>query len=158
MSRDAKSVAVAVAMGVAMVVAAGAAAGDWSEDQKQVWSNVEAYWAEYADGDVEGFLGYMHEDYLGWGLEQPVPTGKESSRKWLAHNMPLRKIGMYELMPVGMRIHGDVAVVHYYFTYAYQSLDGERGSSQGRWTDILVRQGDRWVLLSDHGGSIEDDD
>jgi hypothetical protein len=48
--------------------------------------------------------------------------------------------------------------VHYYFTYAYESPDGKRGSERGRWTDILVKHGDKWVLLADHGGSTEDDD
>lgn len=158
MSRFSKAVGVVVAVGVAMVIAAGAAAGDWPEDKKEVWSNVEAYWAEYADGDVDGFLSYMHEDYSGWGSDQPVPSGKESARKWLAHNLPLRDIQMYEVTPVGMRIHGDVAVVHYYFSYAYEGPDGKRGSDQGRWTDILVKQGDKWVLLADHGGSTEGDD
>jgi hypothetical protein len=23
---------------------------------------------------------------------------------------------------------------------------------QGRWTDILMKQGDKWVMIGDHGG------
>jgi ketosteroid isomerase-like protein len=158
MSRVTKRFGVVAAVGFAMVLAATAAAGDWSAEQKEVWSSVTAYWDEYAAGDVDGFLSYMHEDYSGWGYEQPLPTGKESSRKWMAYAIPLQKIQIHEVTPVGINIHGDVAVVHYYYAYAYRDPEGKPGNEQGRWTDILVKQGAKWVLFADHGGSTEDDD
>ena len=74
------------------------------------------------------------------------------------HIVAMGMVNEVEVTPVGMGIHGDVAVVHYYFTYAYESPDGKRGSDRGRWTDVLVKQGDKWVLFADHGGSSEDDD
>ncbi len=30
--------------------------------------------------------------------------------------------------------------------------------TQGRWTDLLKKQGDKWVMIGDHGGPDDDDD
>jgi len=158
MSRVTKGFGVVAAVCLAVVIATTAGAGDWSAEQKDVWGNVTAYWAAYAAGDVDGFMSYVHEDYSGWGYEQPLPAGKESSRKWMSYSMTLQKVRVYEVTPVGIMIHGDVAVVHYYYAYAYEDAEGEQHNEQGRWTDILVKQGSKWVLFADHGGSIEGDD
>ena len=35
--------------------------------------------------------------------------------------------------------------------------DGKEKPSEGRWTDILMKQGDKWVLIGDHGGKTSKD-
>jgi len=37
-------------------------------------------------------------------------------------------------------------------------ISGKEKSSQGRWTDILKKEGDKWLLIGDHGGPTEDED
>ena len=49
--------------------------------------------------------------------------------------------------------HGDVAIVHYYYSRTYADISAERHTDTGRWTDILIKQGNRWVMIADHGGS-----
>ncbi len=41
-------------------------AQEWSAAQKDVWKTVEAHWKIDAQGDLEGFLSYVHPDYRGW--------------------------------------------------------------------------------------------
>jgi ketosteroid isomerase-like protein len=135
--------------------AAPATAQEWSPAQKEVWKNVETYWALGSAEKLDEWLEYFNDDYLGWGYESALPLGKESVRKWQSHFLETTESLVYEIQPVGILIHGDFAIVHYYYSSHYVGETGEHKDSQGRWTDILMKQGDRWVLIGDHGGETK---
>jgi len=144
-------------VGVAVIcllslAAAPASAQEWSPAQKEVWKNVETYWGLVAKGDLEGFLSYMHPDYRGWSYQSPVPETKETARKFLTHEMATTKTLVYQITPVAIQVHGDFAFVAYYYTEIAKDAEGKTASRQGRWLDILMKQGEKWVMIGDHGG------
>jgi len=49
---------------------------DWSEEQKEVCKNVETYMDLRVKGDLEGFMDYIHDDYSGWTIGDPLPGNK----------------------------------------------------------------------------------
>jgi len=132
-------------------------AQEWSAAQKDVWKNVEAYWALYAQGDLEGFLAYVHTDYRGWSYQGALPSDKASTRKWLDHGMKTTKTLVHEVKPTAIQIHGNVAIVHYFYAVLEKDAEGKENGSSGRWTDILMKQGDKWVMIGDHGGRTSKD-
>ena len=132
-------------------------AQEWSAAQKDVWKNVEAYWALAAAGDVEGFMAYVHADYLGWGYQSALPGDKASTRKWIEHDFNTAKTLVSEIKPVGIKIHGNIAFVHYYYSTVTKDAEGKEKNVSGRWTDILMKQGDKWVMIGDHGGQTSKD-
>jgi ketosteroid isomerase-like protein len=135
-----------------LLVSTNLFAQEWSAAQKEVWKNVEAYWGLYAQGNLEGFLGYVHTDYLGWSNNAALLGDKLSNRKWVDHDMKTTKTLVYDVKPVGINIQGNVAIVHYYYSQIVKDIDGKEKGSSGRWTDILMKQGDKWVMIGDHGG------
>jgi len=157
MSRHLRLIAGGSLICLAVFVAAPVAAGDWSAAQQEVWKNVEAYWAMIAKGDVDGFLAYMHEDYAGWSLSSPVPESKATSAKYLRFFATRGTTEFYDITPVAIVVHGDVAIVHYFYYEVSKNAEGKTRTEHGRWTDVLIKQGDRWVLLGDHGGAAEDE-
>lgn len=143
----------ATAVFAALVLLGGSAfAQEWSAAQKEVWKNVEAYNALAMARDVEGFMAYFHPDYLGWEYSSPLPQDKTATRKWVEYNFKTSKVMVFELNPVGIKIHGNVAFVHYYYTALYKDVEGKEKGTSGRWTDILLKQGDKWFMIGDHGG------
>jgi ketosteroid isomerase-like protein len=132
-------------------------AQDWSPAQKEVWKNVTDYWALLAKGDVSGFLDYIHKDYLGWDNDSELPGTKEESQKWLEYMMQGTKFPVYELKPLGIKVYGDVAFVHYDYSLVREK-DGKKNMEKGRWTDIMMKQGSKWVMIGDHGGSVKKED
>jgi hypothetical protein len=36
--------------------------------------------------------------------------------------------------------------------------DGKKEAENGRWTDILMKQGTKWVMIGDNGGSAKKED
>ena len=128
-------------------------AQEWTPAQKEVWKNVSDYWAVMAKGDLNGFMEYFHPDYMGWDNESRVPSSKEETKKWLTYAYQGVKIPVYEIDPLVIKIYGDVAFVHYYYSMVKETQDGKKKNESGRWTDILLKQGNKWVLIGDHGGS-----
>ncbi len=127
-------------------------AQEWSDKQKEVWKSVEAYTDMANKGDLEGFMSYFHSDYSGWSVNDALPSNKKQVTKWIAHNFQTRKILVSDIKPVAIKIHGNVAIVHYYWSRLRKDAEGKERNSSGRWTDILMKQGDKWVLIGDSGG------
>lgn len=129
----------------------------WNTQQKEVWTNVETYWSLQAKGDAESFLSYFSPDYMGWSYNSPVPQGKESTAKYINMNIKNSKTLFYDLTPVAILIYGDIAIVDYYYTMQTENSEAKKQWKNGRWTDILKKQGTKWVLIADHGGADKDD-
>jgi hypothetical protein len=62
-----------------------------------------------------------------------------------------RKIISYEIKPVGIRVFGDFAIVDYYYSM-FSVVVGTKKMENGRWTDVLIKQGTKWFLAGDNGG------
>jgi ketosteroid isomerase-like protein len=131
---------------------------EWSAAQKDVWKSVEAYTALGVEKNLEGFLEYFHTDYCGWQYGDAMPTDKACVRKFLERtSWKTNKVLYHDIKPIAIKIHGDVAFVHYYYTMITKDVEGKEKSSSGRWTDILMKQGNKWVMIGDHGGQTSKD-
>jgi len=125
---------------------------EWSEKQKEVWKNVETYWGLDAKRDLEGFMSYCHDDYSSWFNLDALPSNKATVRKFVSYNFQTTQILVQEIKPVAIKIHGNIAIVHYYYSRVVKDAEGKEKNRNGRWTDILMKEGDKWVLIGDHGG------
>jgi ketosteroid isomerase-like protein len=141
-----------VALLVGLFSATIVKAEEWSAEQKEVWKNVEAYWALDAAGDTEGFMAYFHADYKGWDYDSPVPSSKDRTTKFVGHSHKTSKTLVYDIQPASIKVYGNVAFVHYFWTNILKDAEGKEKRHSGRWTDILTKQGNKWVLIGDHGG------
>jgi ketosteroid isomerase-like protein len=135
------------------VATSSAIAQEWSPTQKAVWQNVQDYWKPFAAGDAAGMLSYFHTDYLGWDVNEPLPGTKSDTEKGLNHFLKSNSIVMYTIKPVGINVKGNVAIVHYYYQMTIKNAEGKENGTSGRWTDVLIKQGDKWLLIGDSGGS-----
>lgn len=140
------------------IVASPLAAQEWSSAQKEVWKNVEAYWSLASKGDVEGFLNYFHEDFSGWINGAHLPHDLATRAKFMRFSFPRSTTLMYDIKPLAIKIHGNVAIVQYVYSEMNQDKDGKEENQQGRWTDVLMKSGDNWVMIADHGGANASDD
>jgi ketosteroid isomerase-like protein len=125
----------------------------WSPAQQEAWQTVEAYWQCFAEGDAECFLTYLHDDFSGWTNTNALPRDKEDMSLYLPLGFETSQTLLHDVDPVAINVHDNVAIVHYYYSRTFVDSSGARKSDTGRWTDILKKQGDRWVMIADHGGS-----
>jgi len=150
------SIVAVLVVALAVLTAGSAAAQQWTPEQKEIWKVVEGYWAAYMAEDLATALAAVHSDYSGWGYSTPLPSGKATYEKWSKYEMGEFDWVIYELTPAGISIFDGVAVVHYFYSGAYKDSKGDKTSTSGRWTDILKKTGDKWLLIADHGGQTSD--
>ncbi len=141
---------------LAMLVSTHLSAQEWSTEQKEVWKNVETYWDLARKGDIEGFLVYFHNDFSGWAYLSPLPHDRATRVKYIKFTIPKSASLFYDIQPLAIKIHGNVAIVHYSYTAVTKSGEEKEKTEQGRWTDILLKQGDKWVMIGDHGGATSE--
>ncbi|MFH1297068.1 MAG: nuclear transport factor 2 family protein [Bacteroidota bacterium] len=127
-------------------------AQEWTKEQKAVWQEVENMWAYWQAGDFDSAFANVHENYLGWNNESPMPISK---KKWID---PMKKSKelysdyAFDIEPARILVHGDAAVVHYYYQMSWRFNDGEekyKASYHGKWTAFFIKEDGKWMMLGD---------
>ncbi len=88
---------------------------------------------------------------------RPALQGGVHGNEQLTYGFTIFRLGIFEKVS----IRGIRQVLPCSFLYYLDvSKSGEAGEkmTQGRWTDLLKKQGDKWVMIGDHGGPDDDDD
>ena len=142
----------AVSLSALLLSSGGAFAQGSVDDQATVWSTIEQVWAAEERGDDDWIETMLSADFVGWPNSSPAPRSKASTRMWSRFNAEQNKGLTHELYPLSIVVHGDMAVAHYLYTMAVQTKDKQTVMNNGRYTDILVRDGTTWKILSWHGG------
>lgn len=137
---------------VAASLLAVSAQAQTNTDAADVWQAVEAQWNAEKNGDKRWIDNMLAEEFSGWPNSSPAPRSKSSTKLWNRFNQRLAKLVEHELYPLSIVVQGDMAVAHYLYTSATESQDGDIETSNGRFTDVLVRTDDGWKFLAWHGG------
>lgn len=127
-------------------------AQQWSSEQKEVWKTIEEHWALNEKGELNGFLSLYDESYLGWNYNSEVPRDYSTVIKRIKYFFQNRKILLYTIIPARIWVKDDFAFAHYYYTTVSKDNDGVITTDSGRWTDIFMKKGNKWLCIGDHGG------
>jgi ketosteroid isomerase-like protein len=127
-----------------------------ASDQAAVWSVIEDQWERNESGDSKWIEELLTADFVGWPKESPAPRSKSSVRMWDQFTSKQTETLEHELYPLSIVVHGDMAIAHYLYSNATRNKKGELKMSNGRYTDILVRDGGVWRFISWHGGDDAD--
>ena len=138
---------------VLCVAGAPAYAQGSADDQAAVWAVVEEIWAAEQSGNVDWVDDKLSADFTGWPGNSPAPRSRASTRMWARFNADQTKGMVHELYPLSIVVHGDMAVVHYLYTMVVQTQDRSMVRTNGRYTDVLVRDDGAWKFISWHGGN-----
>ena len=122
-------------------------------DDAAVWAVIERSWQAEQQGDTRWIDELLSADFVGWDTTSPAPRDKGSTRRWQAFSARQVDVLEYELYPLSIVVHGDMAVAHYLFSSATKPKSQRVEMTDGRYTDVLVRVGNEWRFISWHGGS-----
>jgi len=129
---------------------------EWSSEQKEAWATVEKMFDFWAKRDLEGYMNCLHPNFVGWFHNDPLPLDKKSLRNWESLWLSTEKIHRYEIKPVSIKITSDVAVVSYYDTTLRED-EKEKNLGYSKWTDVLLKENGKWLILSSVGARLEND-
>lgn len=137
---------------VLAVFTSAASAQTWSPDQQEVWRFEEQQWKMSAEKDLSWIEKMVHPNISYWDVGRPAPQNKASLAKWNRYTSASSTILEQEIYPVSITITGNVAVVQYTYAMARENYKKEREAITGRYTDVLVKEGGRWLFLAWAGG------
>lgn len=129
-----------------------------ASDQAAVWSVIEDQWERNERGDSKWIEELLVADFVGWPKNSPAPQSKSSVRMWDEFTSKQTESLEHELYPLSIVVHGDMAIAHYLYTNATRDKKGEVRMTNGRYTDVLVRDDGVWRFISWHGGDDDTDD
>lgn len=136
----------------ALVLSAPAMAQDWSPEQTEVWNVIVAQWDSDKASDHTWTERSLHQSFLGWSDENPMPSDRDSVKRWENYSSENLKVLEQELYPVGIVVEGTTAVAHYFYSVAAEDREGKRKTTHGRYTDVLVKTDGVWLFIAWRGG------
>ena len=140
-------------LSLALAAFAGiAAAQTWSPDQQEIWRFEEQQWKMAAEKDLTWIDKMVHANVSYWDTEQPAPQNKASLLRWGRYTNANTTVLEQELFPISVTITGNIAVAQYRYSIARENYKKDRATATGRYTDILVKEGGRWLFLAWAGG------
>ncbi len=129
-----------------------ATAQTWSPEQQELWRFEEQQWKMAAAKDLTWIETMVHPNLSYWDTEQPAPQNRASLTRWSAYNSANSTVLEQELYPISATITGNVAVMQYRYRIASENSKKERETVTGRYTDVLIREGNRWLFIAWAGG------
>lgn len=128
-------------------------AQDIRDDEADVFLAIEREWDAALAGDQDEVDDMLADTFMGWNKNSPAPRSKRSTSKWSRFvEDEVGKMLRYELYPLSITVHGDVAIAHYLYSTAFKPKGGDVKMTNGRYTDVLLRGEDGWKFVAWHGG------
>ncbi len=130
-------------------------AQEWSKEQKEVWDIIETHWKYYASEDTGNFLKNFHPDFKGFVNWRTLPLNKENLGKWTEWMNKNVDVSIYTIEPVAINVFDNVAVAQYYCDISLKIPPGKEERSSYRYTDVLKKDKNSWLVISAHKEKME---
>ncbi len=124
----------------------------WSKEQQEIWKLEEQQWKLSAAKDSSWIETMVHPNLNYWNSAWPAPQGKASLLLWDRYNNASSTVLQQELFPISITITGSLAVVQYRYSIARENYKKDQEMVTGRYTDVLVKEGGRWLFIAWAGG------
>lgn len=124
----------------------------WSPEQQEIWRLEEQQWRMAAAKDLTWIETMVHPNLNFWQTDQPMPRNKASLSRWAKYTSASNTVLEQELFPISVTITGNVAVAQYRYQVASENYKKERQTVTGRYTDVFIKEGGRWLFIAWAGG------
>jgi ketosteroid isomerase-like protein len=131
---------------------AAVSAQTWSPEQQEIWRLENQQWSMAAAKDTSWIVTMVHPNLSFWGTNDPMPRNKASLSRWDRYAATMSTTLEQEIFPISVTITGNVAVAQYRYQVASENYKKERETVTGRYTDVFIKDGTRWLFIAWAGG------
>ena len=122
----------------------------FSAEQQELWNRVRELWAISKGRDERRIESTLHRDYVGWDMNTPLPHDRDAAVRSVCGASA--ELGEYELRPLSVQIYEQrVGVVHYWYSAMVTSRGTLSTNVTGKWSEVYLKQGGAWVMISVSG-------
>lgn len=129
-----------------------AAAQTWTTEQQEIWTLEQQQWQMSKDKDLTWIDKMVHPNLTFWDVDEPGPQNKASLARWSRYSSSATTVLEQELFPIAVTITGNLAIAQYRYTVIRENYKKEREHVTGRYTDVLLKDGNRWLFIAWSGG------
>ena len=133
-------------------VAGATSAEGWGPEQQEIWKLEQQQWKMSAAKDLSWIDTMVHQNMRYWDTGAPMPRDKASLKHWSRFDADNNSTLEQELFPISATITGNIAVVQYNYMVARENYKKERETVTGHYTDVLIKEGGRWLFVAWAGG------
>ncbi len=137
-----KLIAYLILFGITFFCAFQASGEEWTAEQKEVWSLVQAAWENFKNSDVESVVQNVPDNAVTWWGSVASPHRTEELKTAYGRWFIFEKVTNSELLPLRIEIFDDVAVVAY-----YASWKSDKRSAKTKNLSVYKKQGDNWTRI-----------
>ena len=130
-------------------------AQSWNQEQSEVWNVMVEVYEALKSSDHEKYKSLLHEKFSVWFEDETFPSDRVSHDIWEAYWIPSTEVKISEILPLRIIIVDNIAVVHH-LAKSLRTRNDETALRQSKWTDVLIKENDQWLLITTHGGIIDD--
>ena len=126
----------------------------WTPEQKAVWKTETTMDDLFMKKDYQDAWAYIDDSYMGWRNDLVVLRTKDTRialTKYLISQGG--KVDFDETVPIAIWVNRNYAYADYYYHEIWENKEGVRTRDHGRWMDVFMKKGDKWMLVGDHGRS-----
>jgi hypothetical protein len=139
------------------VFGSAASAQTWTPEQQEIWKFEEQQWKMAKEKDLSWIDTMVHPNLSYWDVERPAPQNRASLERWNRYQSSGSTVLEQEIFPISATITGNVAVVQYTYAVAREDHKKDRKTVTGRYTDVLIKEGGRWLFIGWAGGDDPED-
>jgi hypothetical protein len=129
-----------------------AVAQTWTPEQQEIWRLEDQQWKMSAAKDPSWIDTMVHANLSYWDAGEAMPQNKASLTRWSRYDYANNTVLEQELFPISLVITDNAAVAHYRYRRAVENSRKERRIVTGRYTDVFIKDGSRWLFLTWSGG------
>jgi ketosteroid isomerase-like protein len=118
---------------------------EWSDKELEVWAMEKKYWEFWINGDIEGYMTVVHDDFIGWPASSAEPMNKEEGRDFVEKLLTQTKPIDFDIKPTGISIIDNTAIVHYFLIW--KDAEGNEVGNPYRITHTWIKQGEEWKVI-----------
>ena len=123
--------------------------GGMNDIETEVWRTVQALNRTWTEGNVDDLEAFFHPDIVVvTPTERERLEGREACVAAWRRFVNAATIRIWKEIDPAVRVHGDAAVVTYYYELSCE-IEGREVSMAGRDMFFLVREDGRWLTVAD---------
>jgi ketosteroid isomerase-like protein len=119
-----------------------------SSGEDAVWKLEHSYWDFVKAQDLTSYHALWHPDFVGWPSVSAQPVRKDHITDWITSNAAKGlHLALYSLKPADSQATGQLVVVHYWITFAWQDQSGSGEPHTLRVTHTWVKTDKGWQII-----------
>jgi hypothetical protein len=133
---------------LAQPAAQKAGAKNWTPEQQDALNAFSKYIAAALQGNIKEMRTYWHPNIVGWNLKQDSPINHDEFVKVEEGFFNDFKFKKLEFVPLAIQVEGKTSIIHLKYDDVFSDFAGKETSASGNWTTVMVKQDNKWVILS----------